>query len=134
MMDGADAVQLGGTSLAPQRHLGLAGGQRRQHSPAHPWVRVEQVGRDGYRLRVRPRHHINERRIEVRGVDAQDLQRAVVFIAVSDQNRDVPARCHPVEQPATGILDGFRDSRGDDVEAVPRQGTVGASSRRNDST
>src|SRR4051812_34257169 len=92
--------------------------ERCEHALTHALVADEHVCRDGDRLRDRVVGPRLKCRIEVTGLDPEDLERSGV-VADGDQHGDVPAGHHAVDQPAACELHDLGDAAGDDVESIP---------------
>ncbi len=73
-----------------------------------------------------------QHRLEIEGLGAEHLEGAHILAAVH-QHGDIPARHHPVVDPAAGEPHRVEDGRRDDIEPVPHVSLDGARSRASES-
>src|SRR4051794_23214359 len=99
---------------------------------AHPRVAVEQVGGDRNRLRMRAVLPCGQHGLEITHLGAENLERPN-FLIISDQHGDVPARHHPVVDPAAGERHRVDHGWCHDVQPVPHVEFLGAISLPSDS-
>ena len=125
-------IELGGQTLAPERHFGRALLERVQDVLAHPRVTVEQIGGDRNGLRMRAVLPRLQHRFQIAHLGAEDLERPDILV-VADQDGDVPSGHHPVVDPAACEPHRVEHGGCNHVEPVPHVELLGASSRPSDS-